>query len=122
MGQTGLNIPPQVILAPPTGLVLIALTILLTFVVVQGHALWLAWGKLQHEIRRARQTVVVGYHKVNPNPSYAQKPDDWFHGEGESTLLWSGWTHGDGHHWFRVGRGDVDRGRISFYLSSPSGP
>jgi hypothetical protein len=60
-----------------------------------------------------RQTVVIGYHNINPNPSYAEKPDNWFHEEGDHTLLWSGWKNGDGHRWFRVGRGEVVRERIS---------
>src|SRR5205823_3535972 len=43
----------------------------------------------------------------------ARMPTDWFHDEGESTLLWGGWRNGTGHLWFRVARGDVDRERIS---------
>jgi len=99
--------------APPTVLVLLAIAVLVAFVAVQGRSLWDEWGRLKRDLTRVRQSAVVGYHNINPNPSYAQKPADWFHDEGEYTLLWSGWKHGHGHRWFRVGRGDVDRGRIS---------
>jgi hypothetical protein len=85
----------------------------MSFVVVQARSLWSEWNSLQGDMTRLRQTAVVGYHNINPNPSYAQKPPNWFHDEGEVTLLWSGWRHGDGHRWFRVGRGEIDPARIS---------
>jgi hypothetical protein len=105
--------PAQAAPALPKGLVLLALTVLLAFIAIQGRSLWREWKTLQREMSRVRQSAVVGYPNITPNPSYAQKPANWFHDEGEYTLLWSGWKHGDGHHWFRVGRGEVDRERIS---------
>ena len=45
--------------------------------------------------------------------SFAEKPPDWYHHDGDHTLLWAGWRPGLGHSWFRVGRGDVDQLRIS---------
>jgi len=106
-----LRAPPAT--TKPTLLVLLALMILLGFVAVQGHTLWLEWASLRAENTRARDSIVVGYYNINPNPSYAQKPEPWFHDEGPNTLLWSGWKHGVGHGWFRVGRGEVDRERLS---------
>jgi hypothetical protein len=108
--------PTKAAPALPRGLVLLALSVLLSFIVIQGRSLWHEWTVLQREMSRVRQTAVVGYHNITPNPSYAQKPPNWFHDEGEYTLLWSGWKHGDGHRWFRVGRGEVDRERISLPL------
>jgi hypothetical protein len=114
----GLSSPPpsrrqRVVDALSRGLVLLLLSALLAFIFVQGRSLWLEWGKLQRERSLVRQSVVIGYHNITPKPSYAQKPDNWIHDEGEYTLLWSGWKQGDGHRWFRVGRGEVLRERIS---------
>jgi hypothetical protein len=87
--------------------------VLLTFVVAQGLALWREWADLRDDLATVRRGAVIGYKNIHPNPSYASRPDDWFHHDGQSTLLWSGWTDRDGHGWFRVGRGEVDQERIS---------
>ena len=98
---------------PRPGLVLAALVFLLGFIGFQGRLLWREWSILQNDWSGVRLTTVVGYPNISPNPSLARRPDNWFHEEGESTLLWSGWKKGNGHRWFRVGRGEVDRRRIS---------
>jgi hypothetical protein len=90
-----------------------ALAVLLLFVVAQGRILWKEWGSLQKDITDVRRTAVIGFHNIHPNPSFAQKPADWFHDEGEFTLLWSGWKPAAGHGWFRVKRGDLARGQVS---------
>jgi len=97
---------------PSRGLVIAAMAILLAFVAIQGLSLCNEWLRLQKDLSVVRKTAVVGYANIHPSPSYARKPEDWFHHEGESTLLWSGWRDG-GHGWFRVGRGEVELSRIS---------
>jgi len=104
--------PPPRLNAPPLGLILLALAALVAFVVIQGRTLWGEWGRLSHDMSTVRQTVVVGYQNIHPNPTYARRPKDWFHDEGESTLLWSGWYGGE-HHWFRVDRGELAQTSLS---------
>jgi hypothetical protein len=77
------------------------------------HSLWSEWRALQGDLERTRHTTVVGYVNINLNPSFAQRPPNWIHDEGEYTLLWSGWKPGVGHGWFRLGRGEIDPKRIS---------
>jgi hypothetical protein len=95
------------------GLTLAALAVLLVFIVSQGALLFREWLKLRSELNKVRTTAVIGYPGITPHYSYARRPSNWFHDEGESTLLWAGWRHGIGHTWFRVGRGDVNRDRIT---------
>src|SRR5215204_994453 len=90
---------------PPRGLALVAMAILLAFVVTQGRTLWKEWGDLRKDMSDVRRTAVIGYPNIHPNPADARKPPDWFHHEGEFTLLWSGWKD-KSHQWFRVGRGE----------------
>lgn len=97
----------------PAGLIVVAIALLLLFVASQARVLWSEWADLQGDMARVRRTAVIGYRNIHPNPSYAKKPRDWYHHEGEFTFLWACWN-GDGHQWFRVGRGEVDRGRISY--------
>lgn len=89
------------------------LAALIAFIGVQAHALWVEWRSLGYEQESARLTTVVGYQDINRNPSYAECPDNWMHDEGQFTLLWAGWKPGVGHGWFRVGKGEIDHGRIS---------
>jgi len=97
-----------------TRFVAVALIVLLVgYIGMQARTLWGEWRDLRVELTRARNTTVVGYKDINPNPSYAACPGDWIRDEGESTLLWSGWKPGVGHGWFRVGRGELDAAHIS---------
>lgn len=114
MAQADSAPPIETVVVPPRkpaprGLVIAALGFLLVFVIGQGASLWQEWRSLQHEMATVRKTVVVGYPNIHPRPSYATKPENWFHDEGEFTLIWSGWEAGEGHRWFRVRRGEVDR-------------
>src|SRR5262245_33542534 len=94
---------------PPRWLVVGALVALLIFVAAQGRTLWREWWDLQSEMGVVRRSAVIGYPNIHPLPSYARRPENWFHDEGKYTLIWAGWKHGDGHQWFRVDRGDVDK-------------
>lgn len=100
----------------PRWLTLVTLGVLLLFVCLQGTTLYREWSALTTELRKARDTVVVGYVNIAVNPSSAERPSDWYRDDGKHTLLWSGWTHNVGHGWFRVGRGEVDRAKISYPL------
>jgi len=93
--------------------VLLSLAPLLVFVGFQGRTLWSEWTTMRTEWSRVGDNFVVGYTNIHPNPSYAKRPDNWFHDEGDQTLLWSGWKTGAGHRWFRVGRGEVQKSHIS---------
>jgi hypothetical protein len=100
----------------PKGLTIVLMVLLFGFILSQTQLLWSEWYALRDELTGARRNTVVGYQAIHPNPSYAEKPSNWFHDEGEYTLLWSGWKPGVGHGWFRVGRGDIDRSRIAGIL------
>lgn len=106
--------PPPRKLAP-AGIAVAAMALLLVFVASQGRVLWAEWTELRRDMARVQRTAVIGYQNIHPRPSFALKPPDWIHDEGEFTLLWSQWD-GEGHRWFRVGRGEVDRQRISYPL------
>ncbi len=99
--------------AIPRKLVLFAMVLLLFLVAGEGVSLYQEWRTLREEMNRARHSDVIGYLNISPKPSYARQPDDWVHDEGESTLLWSGWKQGNGHRWFRVGRGEIDPRKLS---------
>src|SRR5262249_41828459 len=104
--------PPTKPKSVPTAWVLVAIVFLVAFVVTQARNLWAEWKHLQSDMDVVRKTAVIGYPNIHPNPSYARRPRDWFHDEGELTLLWSGWD-GHDHRWFKFARGDVDRRLIS---------
>lgn len=89
------------------------LVLLVAYILMQCRTLWGEWQALGFEQERVRRTSVVGYQDINPNPSYAERPDNWMHDEGAFTLLWSGWKPGVGHGWFRVPKGQIDHDRIS---------
>ncbi len=98
---------------PPAGLIVVAMLVLVLFVASRGQALWTEWAQLRSDLSQVRRTAVIGYQNIHPNPSYARKPGDWFHHEGDFTFLWACWD-GDDHRWFRVARGDVTREQISY--------
>ncbi|MBX6316684.1 MAG: DUF3179 domain-containing protein [Isosphaeraceae bacterium] len=88
------------------------LALLLAFIATEAPQLWAEFQALRLEQARDRQSRVVGYEGIHPIVSYAQRPSNWYHHEGEETLLWSGWTPGVGHGWFRIGRGEIERDRL----------
>lgn len=105
--------PPR---AVPAAVPLALLLVLMAFVayktphlVAEIRALRQAWYDDAH-------SRIIGYEGINPRPSYARKPDDWFRHEGESTMLWAEWRDGLGHRWFRVGRGELERDRLSWAI------
>jgi hypothetical protein len=95
-------------------LVLVLCLFLVGYIVLQARTLWSEVRALSVEHARAQASVVVGYLNINPNPSYAASPQNWIRDEGEQMLLWSGWTPGVGHGWFKVGRGEIDRSHLSY--------
>jgi hypothetical protein len=97
----------------PLWLIVAAIAFLLAFVGSRARVLWAEWSELKQDLAVVRRTTVVGYPNIHPNPSFARNPRDWYHDEGDFTMLWARWD-GEDHRWFRIGRGDVDRERISY--------
>jgi hypothetical protein len=103
--------PPR---RPSRGPALLALVLLAAIVAKVGPRVWAEYRALQGDRDREIMTRVVGYPNIIPRPSFAEKPPDWIHDEGQATLLWSGWDPDAGrHNWFRVGRGELDPVRIA---------
>jgi hypothetical protein len=92
---------------------LAALVVLLGFIGVKTPTLWQEWRALQHDWEADRRSRIIGFVAISPKISYAVKPADWIHNEGDATLLWSGWRPDRGHGWFRVGKGELDPDRLS---------
>ena len=97
----------------PRGLIMAVMALLVAFVAMQGRSLYREWQTLRAEQYRLRHTEIIGYLNISPHYSFAKTPEDWFHNEGEFTLLWSGWQHGNGHQWFRVKRGELEQQQLS---------
>jgi hypothetical protein len=83
------------------------------FIGQQACSLWDEWHGLQAQLSGIRQTDVIGYPNISPNFSDAERPDNWFHDEGDFTYLWGGWDPREGHHWFRIDRGDLEVDALS---------
>ena len=94
------------------GLACVAIVPLLGFIGQTGNTLWGEWKSLRSARLSERASAIVGYVNINPNPSYAARPADWFHDEGEQALLWAGWKD-DQNQWFRLGRGEIRPGSVS---------
>jgi hypothetical protein len=84
-------------------------------IIYEGNLLFHELVLLRASEASARKVAVVGYVNINPNITFASKPADWFHDEGEHTLLWAAWEKGR-HEWFRLGRGDISRDQLSHPL------
>ena len=97
---------------PVKCLTIIGIVGLLGYVGAQDMTLFREWRALTIEQSQSSDAAIVGYSNVSPHPNYAEVPVNWFHHEGDQTLLWSGWKSGS-HQWFRIGKGDLDRSRIS---------
>jgi hypothetical protein len=93
------------------GLACAGIAVLAAIIAIQGRVLYQSYLMLREEEQMARASAIVGYVDINPEPSFAQRPDNWIHDDGEHTLLWAGWRN-DKHAWFRVGRGDVMREHV----------
>jgi hypothetical protein len=83
------------------------------FVVVQGRSLLNEFRSLREDQARTSRSAIVGYVDIHAEPNHARRPADWFHDEGDATLLWAGWRDGK-HEWFRVARGDLEREQVSY--------
>jgi hypothetical protein len=95
------------------GLTLTALAVVSAYLFAEARTLWREYSALNRQLNWIQATRVVGYPGITPRIEKAQRPDDWYHHEGGATLLWGGWRQGVGHRWFRVGRGEIDRRKIS---------
>ncbi len=106
--------PPPVVASNPSrfwlkrGLTLVAIAATTTSAAVAGVAVWREWSALQTQLHDVRHTAIVGYAGITPRVSFAKWPENWYHDEGEQTLLWSGWQNGVGHGWFRVRLFEID--------------
>jgi Protein of unknown function (DUF3179) len=105
-------IPPRRRFPWIPGLACVAILPLLGFIGQAGQTLWGEWKSLREDQVSERESAIVGYVNINPNPSFAERPPDWFHDEGDTSLLWSGWRDGQ-NHWFRVGQGEIEGELIS---------
>ncbi len=94
------------------GLAGVAILALLGFIAVKGYALYGELRSLREQQVRTNRSAIVGYVDIHVEPNNARRPADWFHDEGEQTLLWAGWKEGK-HDWFRIGRGELEKGQIS---------
>jgi hypothetical protein len=94
------------------GMACLAMVPLLGFIGQTGNTLWGEWKSLRSARLSERASVVVGYVNINPNPSFAARPADWSHDEGDEAVLWAGWKDGK-NRWFRVGRGEIADGLLS---------
>jgi hypothetical protein len=92
---------------------------LTAFIGLTGPTLWAEWRSLREALVDERESAVVGYLNINPNPSYASSPPDWHRDEGTDSLLWAGWKKGE-HHWFRFGRGDLAGWPLSWPIGRDS--
>lgn len=115
---------PQV---PPTrrgpiwarGLACVAILPLVGFIGGKGWTLWDEWRGLRGDEVSARANSVIGYVNITPDPSYADRPENWLHDEGEHTLLWAGYRN-DTHRWFQFGRGQLDTRQLSMPIGRDS--
>ncbi len=99
--------------AVPSWILWMSLAVMLGFIVVKVPQLVGEIVELRRHWDVNRRSQVIGFKDINPSPSYANRPKNWFHDEGEFTLIWSGWKSGVGHRWFRIGRGELQVQRLS---------
>ena len=95
-----------------SGMACLAMILLVGFIGQSGSQLWGEWDSLRQDRVRERDSAVVGYLNITPNPSYAEPPPDWLRDEGDHSLLWAGWKKGE-HRWFRIGLGEIEASHMS---------
>jgi hypothetical protein len=84
-----------------------ALLIMLVLVAAGAFQLWSEFCALGREQDNLIHSRIIGFEGINFDVNHAEKPAGWLHDEGDSTLLWSDWEPGVGHHWFRFRRGEL---------------
>ncbi len=104
-------IPPHRRVLPRSVTVALMLPFLV-FIAFASSSLWREARALMFDMTRARNSGVVGYTDIHPNPSYATRPRNWYREEGDVLHLWSGWKD-NAHQWFRVKKGDLARERLT---------
>jgi Protein of unknown function (DUF3179) len=77
-----------------------------------GMSLWREWRFLRLESDYAELNTVIGYPNVAPILTFAQRPKNWFHEEGNEALLWSEWVSGVGHRWYHFAPGEIDKSKV----------
>ncbi|WP_161602466.1 DUF3179 domain-containing (seleno)protein [Tautonia marina] len=97
----------------PRGVLLCGIVAVFGFIAYQGPSLWDEINALLRERSAARQSAVVGYVGISPNPSAALPPGNWFRIEGPHVRLWAGWHAEQGHRWFTIEPDDLDRNLLS---------
>jgi hypothetical protein len=80
----------------------------IAFIAMQLPALWSELKALREQEARIRASTVVGYIDVNPQPSYAARPEPWIRVQGDTTKIWGGWGRETGHRWFEFPTGQFD--------------
>ncbi|MEW4568743.1 DUF3179 domain-containing (seleno)protein [Tautonia sp. JC769] len=97
----------------PRGALLCGIASLFGFIAYQGPSLWDETSALLQERTAAGQNVVIGYVGISPNLSAAEPPGHWYRVEGPRARLWAGWHAEQGHRWFHLQPGDLDRDQLS---------
>ncbi len=100
----------------PTPLALVLLFSLLGFIAYKTPQLIAEFRELQREQYQDVHTRIIGYEGINPYPMLARRPADWYHRDGDFTMIWATWERGVGHRWFRARDGEVERERLSWAL------
>lgn len=68
------------------------------------------WSEVRALLREKDDVIhsqIIGFEGVTFDVNFAEKPPNWVHDEGGSTLLWARWEPGVGHQWFRFPEGDL---------------
>ena len=64
---------------------------LAAFIGQDGHSVWREFAALRGEHVKVRSGALIGFININPNPSYATRPQQWIIHEGDRAKLWAGW-------------------------------
>ena len=93
----------------PRGKVLCGIVVISGFIAYQGSSLWGEIAALRSELSESRNSSIIGYVGINPKPSMAEPPGEWFRVEDDQVKLWGGWHPQYGHRWFLTEPNDLDR-------------
>lgn len=71
---------------------------------------------LRDQQARLQNSRVIGFEGINPQLSFARRPNPWFREEDGICWLWSGWIPQKGHGWFRVEKDAFNPNHLSGFL------